>query len=129
MCIIEDKRICQRIGIFFRSSCMEWEWWYYWQRKCLEIGKLKTFSYFASLLPQTKPPFYKLEDITVPTAVWNGGNDFIVGPQSINHLLPQLTNLVFHKYIPSWQHADFIWGLDVSKYLHEDIFHLMQNYR
>uniref|UniRef100_A0A670ZKH5 AB hydrolase-1 domain-containing protein n=1 Tax=Pseudonaja textilis TaxID=8673 RepID=A0A670ZKH5_PSETE len=97
--------------------------------KYLEIGKLTTFSYFASLLPQTKPLFYKIEDITVPTAVWNGGNDFIVTPENINHLLPRLTNLVFHKYIPSWNHADFIWGLDVLKYLHEDIFYLMQNYR
>ncbi|XP_039191862.1 lipase member M-like isoform X1 [Crotalus tigris] len=77
----------------------------------------------------TKPPFYKLEDITVPTAVWSGGNDFIVTPENINHLLQRLTNLIFHKYIPSWHHADFIWGLDAPKYLHEDIFHLMQNYK
>ncbi|XP_070801223.1 lipase member M-like [Pituophis catenifer annectens] len=97
-----------------------------------ESNEFKHFDYGnqnKAVYNMTKPPFYKLEDITVPTAVWSGGNDFIVSPQSINHLLPQLTNLVFHKYIPSWQHADFIWGLDVPKYLHKDIFHLMQNYR
>ncbi|XP_070610012.1 lysosomal acid lipase/cholesteryl ester hydrolase-like [Erythrolamprus reginae] len=97
-----------------------------------ESDEFKHFDYGnqnKAIYNMTKPPFYKIEDVTVPTAVWSGGNDIIVNPENINHLLPRLTNLVFHKNIPSWQHGDFIWGLDAPKYLYEDIFHLMQNYR
>ncbi|KAG8135379.1 hypothetical protein E2320_008403 [Naja naja] len=97
-----------------------------------ESNEFKHFDYGnqnEAIYNTTKPPFYKIEDITVPTAVWNGGNDFIVNPENINRLLPRLTNLVFHKYIPGWNHADFIWGLDVSKCLNEDILDLMQKYR
>ncbi|XP_063162239.1 lipase member M-like [Candoia aspera] len=100
-----------------------------------QVSESNEFKYFdygdknKAVYNMTKPPFYKIEDITVPTAVWNGGNDFVVRPKDIDHLLPQLTNLVFHKYIPSWNHGDFIVGLDAPKYLHKDLLHLMQNYK
>ncbi|XP_070608432.1 lipase member M-like [Erythrolamprus reginae] len=97
-----------------------------------ESNEFKHFDYGnqnKAIYNMTKPPFYKIEDVTVPTAIWNGGNDFVVNPENINHLIPRLTNLVFHKYIPRWQHTDFIWGLDIPKQLHKDIFHLMQNYK
>ncbi|XP_032087795.1 lipase member M-like [Thamnophis elegans] len=97
-----------------------------------ESNEFKHFDYGnqnKAIYNMTKPPFYKIEDVTVPTAVWSGGSDFIVNPENINHLLPRLPNLVFHKNIPSWHHADFIWGLDASKHLYEDIFRLMQSYR
>ncbi|KAM6442652.1 lysosomal acid lipase/cholesteryl ester hydrolase-like [Liasis olivaceus] len=100
-----------------------------------QVAESNEFKYFdygnknRAVYNMIKPPFYNIEDITVPTAVWNGGNDFIVRPKDIDRLLPRLTNLVFHKYIPSWDHADFIWGLDAPKYLYGDLFQLMKKYR
>ncbi|XP_061491390.1 lipase member M-like isoform X2 [Rhineura floridana] len=78
---------------------------------------------------QDKPPFYKIEAMVVRTAIWNGGNDIIVGPKNIEQLLSQVPNLVFYKYLSDWNHADFMWGLDAPKRMYLDMLHLMQKYK
>uniref|UniRef100_A0A8C8SEX9 Partial AB-hydrolase lipase domain-containing protein n=1 Tax=Pelusios castaneus TaxID=367368 RepID=A0A8C8SEX9_9SAUR len=63
----------------------------------------------------TTPPFYKIEDMTVPTTLWNGGRDSTTTPEDTAALLPRISNLVFHKYFPDWTHPDFTWGLDAAQ--------------
>lgn len=65
----------------------------------------------------------------VPTAVWYGGNDFIATKQDMELLLPRIPRLVFQKYIPPWEHADFMWGLDAPERLFLDMLLLMQQYK
>ncbi|XP_066475693.1 putative lysosomal acid lipase/cholesteryl ester hydrolase [Tiliqua scincoides] len=103
----------------------------HWQ----QVFKSKQFKYFdygtrnKEVYNMTTPPFYKVEDMMVPTAVWYGGNDFVVSKKSVEKLLPRISHLVFQKYIPSWNHIDFIVGLDAPELLYHDMLLLMQQYK
>ncbi|XP_066475072.1 lipase member M-like [Tiliqua scincoides] len=100
-----------------------------------QIARSKEFKYFdygsknKAVYNTTTPPFYKIEDMIVPTAVWNAGKDLMVEKVDIDRLLPRIPQLVFHKFIPDWQHSDFMWGLDAPKRLYPDVLHLMQKYK
>uniref|UniRef100_A0A452IM72 Partial AB-hydrolase lipase domain-containing protein n=1 Tax=Gopherus agassizii TaxID=38772 RepID=A0A452IM72_9SAUR len=89
-----------------------------------QLLRLPTFIYMILnyLLPaQTTPPFYKIEDMTVPTALWNGGRDSATSPQDTVDLLSQITSLIFYKYFPDWTHSDFTWGLDATQLVTDNL--------
>ncbi|XP_033005094.1 lipase member M-like [Lacerta agilis] len=74
---------------------------------------------------QSFPPEYKIENMTVPTAVWFGGNDLIAAPGDIDFLLPRITNLIYYENITHWNHWDFLWGLSAPRLLYSKIMELM----
>ncbi|KAM3834493.1 lysosomal acid lipase/cholesteryl ester hydrolase-like [Vipera latastei] len=77
---------------------------------------------------RTTAPFYKIEDVTIPVAVWSGGRDIIATKKDVELLTSRITHLVFYKNIPYWQHMDPILGLDSPQQLYNDIRKLMQKY-
>ncbi|XP_025030400.1 putative lysosomal acid lipase/cholesteryl ester hydrolase [Python bivittatus] len=101
----------------------------------LQIAKSKEFKYFdygsknKAVYNMTSPPFYRIEDMVVPTALWNAGKDKLITRNNIRILLPQIRHLVFHKEIPDWEHVDFIVGLDAPEQLYPEILDLMQKYK
>ncbi|XP_033005093.1 lipase member M-like [Lacerta agilis] len=100
-----------------------------------QVAKTNQFKYFdhgsknEAVYNMSTPPFYKIEDISVPTAVWSGGHDIVVTTEDTEWLLPRIPHLVFYKNIPDWQHTDFIWGLDAPKRLYKDVLCLMQKFK
>ncbi|GAB0192557.1 lipase member M-like [Grus japonensis] len=75
---------------------------------------------------QTSPPFYRTEDMMVPTALWSGGEDWVTSTEETQCLLPRITKLVCHEHFPDWNHWDHIWGLDAPQCMYRQIVALME---
>ncbi|CAJ1081319.1 gastric triacylglycerol lipase isoform X2 [Xyrichtys novacula] len=95
-------------------------------------GRLMAFDFGAAgnmkHYNQTTPPEYRVQDMKVPTALFSGGQDTLADPKDVAILLTQVSNLVFHKHIPHWDHLDFIWGLDAPEQMFSSILKLLQEH-
>ncbi|KAK9400666.1 putative lipase, partial [Crotalus adamanteus] len=98
--------------------------------QAINSGKLQAYNYgsFGNKFhyEQDLPPEYNISAMTVPTAVWNGGNDWLSDPDDVNQLIPQIQNLISHKFIPQWNHLDFMYGIDAPDQLYCEILDLLQ---
>uniref|UniRef100_A0A8C5U421 Partial AB-hydrolase lipase domain-containing protein n=1 Tax=Malurus cyaneus samueli TaxID=2593467 RepID=A0A8C5U421_9PASS len=56
------------------------------------------------------PPFYKIEDMKVPVALWSGGRDWVSPPE---------------EHFPEWNHFDYHWGLNAPQRLYMQMVTLM----
>ncbi|XP_035748976.1 lysosomal acid lipase/cholesteryl ester hydrolase-like isoform X2 [Egretta garzetta] len=95
----------------------------------MKSGEFKAFDYGSNNLAmyhQETPPFYHVEEMPVPTAVWSGGKDWVADLRDVRLLLPRIAHLITYGHIPDWNHWDFIWGLDAPGRLYSSILELME---
>ncbi|XP_060096798.1 lipase member M-like [Heteronotia binoei] len=96
-----------------------------------KTGEFRFFDYGSRNIEkynQTSPPLYRIEEITVPIAVWSGGQDWVCQPKETMELLSRITNLIHYKHFPDWNHWDFIWGLDAAQRMYVEILGLMEKH-
>ncbi|XP_042314718.1 lipase member M-like [Sceloporus undulatus] len=94
-----------------------------------KTGKFRYFDYGCKnkeKYNQTSPPFYNIEAMTVPTAVWIGANDWVSRPKDNAELVPRITNLIHFKRFSDWNHWDFLWGLDAPQRLYAEVIDMMR---
>ncbi|XP_032101542.1 lipase member K [Sapajus apella] len=77
---------------------------------------------------QLTPPLYNITKMEVPTAIWNGGRDIVADPKDVENLLPQISNLIYYKLIPHYNHVDFYLGQDAPQEIYRDLIRLMEEY-
>ncbi|KAH0623579.1 hypothetical protein JD844_006493 [Phrynosoma platyrhinos] len=101
-------------------------------KQALTGGKLQAFDYGQRenqiYYNQATPPEYDVTLMNVSTAVWNGGEDWLSGPMDVDALIPKIKNLIFHEFIPEWNHLDFLFGLDAPEKVYYKILDLLKNY-
>eukprot|EP01132_Coremiostelium_polycephalum_P002495 gene2495-3087_t len=70
------------------------------------IGNLKKYG-------QITPPKYDISKFNAPTIIFYGGNDYLADTTDVQWLIPQLgSKLLWNKFIESYSHLDFVWGMD-----------------
>lgn len=70
---------------------------------------------------QATPPLYDATAMHVPVALYWAQNDWLADPTDVRMLLKLLPNQLYNKYIPHWDHLDFIWGLDAATVVYDDV--------
>ncbi|NXU97892.1 LIPM Lipase, partial [Cettia cetti] len=94
-----------------------------------KTAEFKQFDYGLRNMEKYKkltPPFYRIEAMEVPVAVWSGGKDWVTPPQETQRLLSHLTNVVHHEHFPDWNHFDHHWGLNAPQRLYRQMVTLME---
>ena len=83
-----------------------------------------------SLFPSTQPhpPPYNVTELTVKTALFTGGQDWLADPTDVANLIPKIKDVVFyHRNISYYDHLDFIWGLDAATQVYSEIITQINN--
>ncbi|XP_011860678.1 PREDICTED: lipase 3-like isoform X2 [Vollenhovia emeryi] len=79
---------------------------------------------------QKKPPSYDLKKITAPTVLIYSDNDYLVPEENVLELSKRLPNVLLTEKVPYklFNHADFVWAIDVKTLLYDRIFELIQKF-
>lgn len=87
-------------------------------------GLLKNLQIYRS----KSPPEYRLHQVSAPVALHYGLNDLLAAVVDVKKLASRLPNVVkFHQVpYPRFTHMDFVWALNVSSILYDDVIDLMK---
>jgi pimeloyl-ACP methyl ester carboxylesterase len=79
---------------------------------------------------QSLPPVYSIRSMKVPTALFTGGDDWLADPTDVQYIFDNIPSetLVFRKFIPDYNHIDFIWALTANQLVYADVVDLMKKY-
>ena len=78
---------------------------------------------------QPTPPSYNVSELTVPTALFSGLEDWLADPEDVKHLVSQIQRTVFnHTILDSYEHLDFIWGLNARYDVYDIIIEMTKQY-
>ena len=79
---------------------------------------------------KTTPPCADISRIQVPTAFFHGGNDYLADTQDVDLLLSQFPQHLkrFTKFIPSYNHGDFLFAYNARETVYQDILSLLEKY-
>lgn len=74
------------------------------------------------------PPIYSLRSMKVPTAVFWAGEDWLADPTDVTYVFDNLPSLVYEKYLPNYNHFDFVWAQTANELIYQDLINVMEKY-
>ncbi|CAF4385975.1 unnamed protein product, partial [Rotaria socialis] len=77
---------------------------------------------------QTTPPIYSIRPMKVPTAIFWAGEDWLADPTDVAYIFDNIESLVYEKYIPNYNHFDFVWASTANKIIYQDLINVMKKY-
>ncbi|XP_033227336.1 lipase 3-like [Belonocnema kinseyi] len=89
-----------------------------------DYGKSENMKIYNS----TIPPDYPLEKVTIPIAIFQGLQDFLVSPKDIETLVRKLPNVVYRKKFKKFNHLSFTITRGIRTLVYEKIADLFMNY-
>lgn len=90
-----------------------------------DYGSEKNMEHYNS----TSPPLYDISSLSVPTALFSGGNDFLADPRDVVWLEGQLNPriIVQNVFYDKYNHLDFVWGIEANRMVYDDLIKLVKN--
>jgi len=76
---------------------------------------------------QQNPPKYNLATTTAPVTVFWGLNDWLAVPEDVEWLTSQLPNLRQSFLVDQFNHLDFLWAIEVDRYVNSRILDILAN--
>ncbi|VDK89168.1 unnamed protein product [Dibothriocephalus latus] len=98
-------------------------------------GKFQAFDYGRvgnmAHYNQTTPPAYGLNNMDIPLKLYWGGDDWLASPHDVINLLEELPkrSYIRDRYLPYYNHLDFVWGLDATKVIYTDILDFFKEFQ
>ena len=77
---------------------------------------------------QTTPPIYSIRPMKIPTAIFWSQTDWLADPEDVSFIFENIQSLVYKKFIPDYNHLDFVWAITANKVICEDLIDQMQKY-
>ncbi|XP_022293605.2 gastric triacylglycerol lipase-like [Crassostrea virginica] len=74
---------------------------------------------------QDTPPVYNVSAMTTPTVLYWADHDWLADPKDVATLREKIVNLKGSFEIKSWNHLDFIWGVDAATVVYKPIIELI----
>ncbi len=56
-------------------------------------------------------------------------NDWLADPEDVQYLRENIQNIVFDKFVPNWNHLDFVWATDAAQVVYQDILKLLSKFK
>ena len=79
--------------------------------------------------PQATPPNYNTSELDVPTALFAGVHDWLADPRDVEQLVPKIEKVIFNMTtIDTYEHLDFIWGLNARFKVYDPIIELTKRF-
>lgn len=70
-----------------------------------------------------------MSELNVPTALFSGLKDWLADPTDVANLVPKIKAVVFnHTILDSYEHLDFIWGLNARYDVYDVIIELTKKF-
>jgi len=70
---------------------------------------------------QKTPPQYNLTQVTIPTALYYGGQDLLTEPKDIQILLNSLPNIISKSEQSTYAHLDFTWAVNANEQVYQSV--------
>lgn len=76
---------------------------------------------------QFEPTVFDVKQMKTPTVMFSGSNDKLADPKDVMTLKRQITNLLYFREIPGWNHADFLFGIDAPRVMYSRMLKIMND--